>query len=228
MPNENADNPGFEVVLEEAIEAKRAEVRTYLPGEVLSYDHEDQRAKVRPTVTLRRRDPETDEAKFYTPIIANVPVAFPSSSGHSITFPLSEGDTVELQFASRSLDEWLESGTDSAPIEPNDPRRHDVTDVVARPTLRSFADALGDERRDPDALVIYSDDEIHLGSDDPDQFVALADDVKSEISSLSSTVNALVTAYNGHTHDGNVVAPTAQGVPHSGVGDVDSDKVKAD
>ena len=76
----------------------------------------------------------------------NCPVLFPQGGGYSITFPLESGDPVKLSVAARSLDEWLtDGGTD---VEPADPRRFDLEDAIVEPGIRSFAQALADDRLD--------------------------------------------------------------------------------
>jgi len=214
----------LEDIIIEAIDAMRAEVRTSIPGEILSYDHSEQRATVKPTVKLRRKNPESGESEFYEPApITNVPVQFDSSSNHAITFPLSEGDTGEIKFQSRAIGKWLQTGVSGT--EHEDPRRHDISDAVFEPGLRAFVDALGSSRLDADALVVASDDEIHLGSGglSTDKLVALAAKVEQELSDLKSTVDDFVDDYNAHTHgNGQNLAPSASGESASKHGSIDS------
>ena len=55
---------------------------------------------------------------------------FPGAGGYRITFPVAEGDTGLLLFAESSLDKWLVSG---GTVDPEDDRRHDLTDAVFLP-----------------------------------------------------------------------------------------------
>ncbi|MFB6375285.1 MAG: Gp138 family membrane-puncturing spike protein, partial [Bradymonadaceae bacterium] len=167
----------------------------------------------------------TDEIERRSmPVVPNVPVAFPSAGSMQMTWPLEEGDTVLMLWSERSLDEWLTTG--ASRTQPSDNRRHDVSDAIALPQLRSFADAV---EATGDNVVLNTDSglEIHLGTPDPSQYVALADDVEGELESTRST-------YNSHTHNYMVPASPAGTVPTQGpnqtrssIGDVGADDVKA-
>jgi hypothetical protein len=122
-------------------------------------------------------------------------VRFPGGDGDrfSMSWPLAEGDTVKLVVADRSIDEWLTEGGED--VTPSDLRKHDFSDAIVEPGLRSFADALGDGRIDDDALVIGG--ETIKACDDVNanlQQVALAQWVKSEIQDLWN-------ALDDHTHE---------------------------
>lgn len=69
------------------------------------------------------------------PVIPNVPVVWPGAGGYRLTFPIAAGDIVLLVFSDRSLDLWLEKGGE---VDPEDPRRHALSDAIAIPGLRSF------------------------------------------------------------------------------------------
>lgn len=230
--NGDPDHEGIEEAIRKGIETKRAEIRTMIPGAILSYDHTEQRADVQPATQFKKRNEETGELESYTPKpIRNCPVQFPSGGGFSITWPLKPGDTVELRFAMYSLDEWLTSGgTDKDPV---DPRRFDVSDAVVAPGLRSFADALGSSRRDNSAIVIHSPagDEIHLGSANPANWVARDDKVVQELKSLKETIDERVTVFNNHTHpyaDGTTSSPSTTFEEADPVESVASNTVKTE
>lgn len=234
MTDANEQHEGLHRAIELAVEAKIAEVRLPIPGEVKSYDHSKQKATVQPVIKFKRHNPRTDEEEFYQPDpIPNCPVNFPSTQKHSITFALSSGDPVELRFASRSLDEWLVGGGSSSnPTEPSDPRKNNIFDVIVDPGIRAFVNALGDDRIDDEAMVLFAEKEIHLGNADPNQFVAVAKNVASRISRLEQ-------AFQSHTNNYTqpaipiAAAPTtppnnASAVsPNTTVDDVKSSKVKA-
>tara|TARA_R110000823_G_scaffold261418_10_gene382198 strand:- start:4956 stop:5714 length:759 start_codon:yes stop_codon:yes gene_type:complete len=109
------------------------------------------------------------------PTIVDVPVIFPASNLSCITFPLNKGDTVLLVFSQRSLDNWL-STTEATQINPQDTRRHDLSDAVAIPGLFSFPRAPNDPLKhtlihDTDDLVIThnlntsNENEVRLKAD---------------------------------------------------------------
>lgn len=227
------DNPDIPDVIGEVIRAETARIRTVIPGKVVAYDHAEQRADVRPKIRSSYRDPDTDERETYLPqIIRNCPVSFPQGGGFSLTFPLAEGDPVELHFASRSLDEWLAGGGDD--VTPEDVRRHDLTDAIVHPGIRSFANALGSDRIDEGALVIFGH-EIHLGSAGlgSSKLVALASKVESELSSLRTQIqnhthNVVVNGSAAPTGSGDATLATTPAPTITPVGDVSADKVKAE
>lgn len=111
--------------IEAVIESKLSELNTGMPAVVISYDPARNRAVVRPSLPKALADGSTLES----PTIAEVPVMWPSSGVSAMTWPLPAGSQVWLDFGQRSLDGWL-SGNDAPP---DDPRRFDLTDAVARP-----------------------------------------------------------------------------------------------
>ncbi|EHL99388.1 hypothetical protein HMPREF9946_03150 [Acetobacteraceae bacterium AT-5844] len=115
----------FTGAIEAAVGSILSDINTSMPGVIVSYDAGRNRAVVRPTLPKRLADGTTLEA----PTIAEVPVLWPTGGGGSFTFPIRPGDQVWLEFSQRSLDGWL-GGNDTAP---DDPRRFDLSDCVARP-----------------------------------------------------------------------------------------------
>jgi hypothetical protein len=74
------------------------------------------------------------------PVLASVPVYFPSGGGFTLTFPVSPGDECLVIFNDRQIDNWLTSGAGNAPSVP---RLHDLSDGVALVGLRNNTRALG-------------------------------------------------------------------------------------
>lgn len=231
------DKPGLSDILAGALERGQAKIRTILPGRVLEYDHEKQRATVQPTIRVSYQNPDNDERETELPApIANCPVSFPSGDEFAITWPLKKNDEVELRFCSHSIDEWLTSG--SADNEPQDRRRFDWQDCIVYPGLRSFAHALSEDRLSENAMVLScGNKEIHLAEADPSDWIALASKVESELSSMRSTLNSLISLYNSHVHTQTMplipIAPSpvsstpSQASSHGNIGDVGSDKVRS-
>jgi hypothetical protein len=199
-----------------AIESKVAAVRTSIPGKVESYDHSEQRASVRLVNKLPRENPDTGEIEYYTPQpIANCPVQFPQGSGgdYALTFPLERGDPVRIDFQMRSIDGWMTAGTEDN--EEADPRKHNLTDAVVVPGIRSFANALAEDRLD-DSSMVLSATEIHLGSARPANWVARNDRVEAELQDIRSKLAALKAAFDSHTHTivlSPAAAPSGGGQP---------------
>jgi hypothetical protein len=218
MPGET---PGLGELLAEAVAFARGSIATAIPATVVAYDPARQAVTVKPTVSGRYQDPETGAlVPFPLPTISNVPVAFPSSAGFAITWPLAPGDTVYLVVADSSLDEWKAGG---APENvPQDVRRFDLTDAIALPGLRPFSRPIPATGWSPEALVLQGVD-IRLGSSVAVDFVALAGLVAAELAKL-------VTTFNAHTHVSAAPgSPTAAPVPLAeSPGNVASAKVRSE
>ena len=184
-------------VAKEFARAATASVNVALPATVQSYDKDTQKVSVKIVQSFRRKDAtkkgQADEIVAYrTPIIAGVPVAWWGAGDFSFTCPLAVGDTGLLVFVDRSMDEWLATGAEET--EPADTRRHDLTDAVFIPGLRSFAAAIAANGLSDDAAVLKADklivhcDDIKLGSSAASDAVALKSLVESELASIRSEV----------------------------------------
>jgi hypothetical protein len=121
-------------LIKQAVENRVSQVHTSIPGRVESYDASKRKASIKPLVKRRYRDGRVDDM----PVVVNVPVVFPEGGGARITFPVSRGDTGLLVFAERSIDVWLSRGGD---VDPNDFRKHDISDGVFIPGLHPFNSA---------------------------------------------------------------------------------------
>lgn len=191
MTTHQSDTPELAAIMRAAVGEAIAKIHTSMPAKIVSYDRATQRAVVQPAIQGKYRDPVTEEVvNVELPQIARVPVAFPSAAGFSITWDLSAGDPVTLIFAERSLDEWLTTGNGSN--EAADPRRFDLSDAIAIPGGRSFADAIPPAGVESGTMVIRAP-LIKLGSASASKWIALADDVKTRL-------NAIESAFNTHTH----------------------------
>lgn len=243
---EYSRSPDLAELLRMAIAANQANVHVSLPGSVEAYDAERQVADVKPL--LRRPLVAADGTELDAeslPILMDVPIAFPRGGGFFMSLPLVRGDLVHLVFVERSMDQWLDG--EGAETTPLDYRMHSLADAVAYPGLYPRGLPLADAHvenmvlgLDGDTAAHFRPDgEIHLGSDEATDYIALADLVKTEISALRDTVNSLVTAYNAHIHittatvgasptPGIISPTTSTATPPAAVGDVAATKVKAD
>lgn len=123
---QGSTTPTLTEVFKQALDSFAAEMRVSAPAEVVRYDHKKQLVDVRPYHKKKYRDGKTADA----PIIYNVPVAFPRAGEAFISLPIGVGHTVMLVFSDRSLEKWLSSGASG---EPDDTRKHHVSDAVAIP-----------------------------------------------------------------------------------------------
>ena len=178
-------------------ESMAAQIHTALPGKIVRYDSSAQKADVQPLIKDRYVD-EAGALQVRTlPVIPAVPVQFPGAGGYRITFPVAEGDTGLLLFAESSLDKWLVSG---GTVDPEDDRRHDLTDAVFLPGLRDFGHALASAPTDratfgkDDGLQIHiSPSLVTVGSNSPAdlEYAALGDALQTWCGQIYTWLAAL-------------------------------------
>lgn len=239
--------PTLPEVIRFAIDARLRDVHVALPGRVESYDAEEQKADVKPMVRDLVPTRNGEEVEETLPIIPNVPVMFPRGGTYFITFPLAVGDFVLLVFNERSIDNWA-SGN-GAEKNPDDFRTHNLTDAVAIPGFYPFSQAIGESSIDSNMVLgkdggstvhIKDDGEIHLGKENPSEFVALAQKVLNNLTSLQTWLDQHKHSTLSYTGPGVVPGPlvlttTPQSLPIPPTPDpsptpssVESSKVKAE
>lgn len=128
------ETPTLAQVLQDAIDAKICELHVCLPARVESYDAGTQKANVKPLLQKKY----VDGRVVSLPIVNNVPVIMPRTGKAFLSLPLAPGDTVTLLFAERSLDKWKSTGGE---VNPDDPRKHNLSDAFAIPGGYSFNEA---------------------------------------------------------------------------------------
>jgi hypothetical protein len=129
MPNPVTLNDAAKAV----VDYRLNNVHTALPGSIVSYDYTVQKASVQPLLNKVW----ADGTNTPYPVLENVPVLFPRAGGGGFTFPVVEGDTCLLLFIERSTDLWLTVG---GQVNPDDPRKFDLSDGVALMGLFPFTE----------------------------------------------------------------------------------------
>lgn len=182
--------PTFTDNVREAARSAVAGVNVALPATVVSYDAVTQTATIRVVPCFRRKDPSQGGAVvcYSPPDVPGVPVAFPGAGDWSITWPLAAGDSGVLLVCDRSTDEWRSEG--GTRTEPQDPRRHNLTDGVFLPGARSPAEALAAAGYDASALVIAGSG-IKLGSSSADERVILGDEFLTDLQAVLTELAAI-------------------------------------
>jgi len=214
--------PTLANILQRAIELQLRGIFTMLPGRIESYDPATQLANVKPLLKVSipgatTADGETTEAELSEelPIIPNVKVQFPrvraAVSGGTLDahmyFPVKAGAEVMLIFSMMSLDKWS-AGDGLDPIDPQDPRHHDLSDSIA--IVGMYPDGTPISGLDDDDIRIVLDhpvggrSEIGLGGDTgdawliPDPAVAcyaqLGEKDAAELGVLGETLHAKLYA----------------------------------
>lgn len=150
--------PTLGAVIETGARTVLAEAHTALPGRVVSYDDDLQRATVEIPVRERRRPDELDGEPTYTdmPPVLEAPVVHPRGAGWHFHHELQRGDPVLLVIAERSIEEWIATG--DAAIDPADPRRFDLSDAYVLPGGAPRPQATPASARKAGALTLSSTD----------------------------------------------------------------------
>ena len=154
--------PQLSDVIRAAVAARLVSVYTSIPATVVDYDEDTQ------TITAQINilgasyiDEFGNTNRVNIGPINRVPVCFPGTGAYSITWPLSQGDTVKLDFACGSIDRWMSLGGQG--VDPMDDRRFAKDDAMAMPGLRAIPDVLTSAAFDSAAMVIGAP-MIKLGS----------------------------------------------------------------
>lgn len=224
-------SPQLEEVLKSAIEQRLVQLHTSMPGVIAKYDPQKQVADVRPAI--KRKYPNGEVIEL--PLLTNVPVAHPRAGKARIHLPLKEGDSVEICFSERSIENWNAKG---GIVDPEDPRKHHLSDAYVKPCLYPNKEPFSVTV--PDAIEIVNDtaeifikadgsvsikaSQLLLGDHSLSEFVAIASKVKQEIKALSDYVKTHTHPYvDSPVGPSNTSAPAS---PPPTVNDVASAKVK--
>jgi len=113
-------------IIREAVRSEMLNLHTSMPGTIISFDPDDQTVEVQLDLKFRRSvsggyvEEEVD-------VLKDVPIIYPRANNYSLTMPIVPGDTCEVRFMERSIDNWLlEGGT----VSPEDYRHHSLSDAV--------------------------------------------------------------------------------------------------
>lgn len=209
MSSSNSQDRDICEVMEQLRQQWLGAVYTAIPAAVTSYNPATQLAEVQPLVMRLRTLPNGDEVTEPEPVVPGVPVMWRGSvdGTYAETFPLAPGDTGMLWHCHGSIDRWRGLGG-ANPVDPDDDRRHDLSDGVFSPGLRSV----------PNALLSYATDawviaapKVRLGSTDANGDVVVQ-------SALDDFLAALTTAASTDTSGALAKLKTALQALNLGVG----------
>jgi hypothetical protein len=191
------------VVLEELLknsnERLKAEIHCSLPGKVVSYDHNLQKAKIKPL--LNKKYIESGDTVELN-VIDSVLVVWPSSND-SKTFmhlPLFPGDRGVIHFIDRSIEEWL-SG-EGKEVLPKHKRRHDINDAIFVPGLNPFKKSFS-PANNADVIIKHSNITLNL---DPSGKLSIVNTSEELITVLVDVVKELQNIIV-NTGTGQVIPP---------------------
>lgn len=107
-------------------------VNTSIPGEIIAFDNKTQTCTVKPCIRRLFVDDGGQKKTFDYPKVFECPVFFPYSttSGFSMTYPVSPGDQCLIIFSQKSLDNWLRFGSVQDPAESDFSRCLSMNDAI--------------------------------------------------------------------------------------------------
>ena len=201
--------PDLRDILQAHLAHLAATLRVCLPGRVEAYDAAANTASIQPLLPelVEGVSPDDVPVSHSLPLLTGVPVLLLAAGGVSLTMVPQQGDLVTLLVADRCMDLLFTNGQSN---EPGDSRRHDLMDAMALPAFFTAqavpTDAgtasigMASTTGAPGLRIHFSASTLALGEANPSFSVALAEKVLSEMQALRATVNALVSAFNAHTH----------------------------
>ena len=160
-------------------------IHTCMPGRIEKYDSKTRKATVLPLIKKKYLDGEVIPFKP----IEEVPVMFYGVNAAGLRLPENEfiGQTVTLIFAERSLDFWLEKGTET---EPGLRRKFDLTDAIAILSLNSFNN---EDQGGENLEVFFKEGVVRIK---PDGMIEMGKDTFLKLINEN-----FKTLYNNHVHN---------------------------
>lgn len=165
-------------------------VRTSVPGHVLSFDPDTQLAEVQIGLMM---DDRQGNSQARRPIV-RVPVQFWGGSGGTLECRISAGVEGVIFFSQECIDSWVDQG--GVAIKP-EPRRFSINDAYFTPGFRSV----------PGAIKDFSNDGIRLRNESGSVHAWLKDD--SSIT-LSNGAGFIVIGADGTVNiNGVLISPAS-------------------
>lgn len=146
-------------------------MRTSVPGHVLSFDPATQMAEVQIGLMLEDRLGSQQPRR---PII-HVPVQFWGAAGGTLECRVASNTEGVLFFSQECIDSWVDQGGVAVKSEP---RRFSINDAYFIPGVRSI----------PGAITDFSNDGIRLRSNDGSAYFWIHDDKTLEMDGVSLNV----------------------------------------
>jgi hypothetical protein len=213
--------PTMQKVIDAAVEAGLADIRTVVPAKVVKWDATKGRADCQVLVKVPYHDEEDDRQVKSFPVVPGVPVQFFGAGGYRFTCPISDGTVTidevrapatmgSLFFSHVSLDKWL-SGT-GREVDPELDHHHAPADAIFVPGLMPFGSPWSSIPTDHATIGCDSGVQIHfhsttiaIGDESGNDFVALASKVKAWLDAF----NAAVTGWTPVANDGGAALKLA-------------------
>jgi hypothetical protein len=180
--------PDFTDVLLRVFEAARSQEFGPILASVETYDATRGVCDATPIVAV-----SIDGELVQLPTLRCIPVQWPGGGGigagsGAFTAPLAKGDVVELSPQMADFSGWQTHG--ALGQEPPDPRRSQLSDVVAKPRFRPMNSPLPAEALANDGPVVYGPTAVYLARSVAADFVALASKVNAHLTALQTYLDS--------------------------------------
>ncbi|MFV3292279.1 Gp138 family membrane-puncturing spike protein [Pseudomonas sp. NY11955] len=165
-------------------------VRTSVPGHVLSFDPDTQLAEVQIGLMLEDRLGNSEPRR---PIV-RVPVQFWGATGGTLECRVAEGVEGSIMFSQECIDSWVDQG---GVAEKSEPRRFSINDAYFLPGVRSV----------PGAITNFANDGIRLRNNSGSMYAWLKDDASIALSNGAGFIN--IEADGTVNINGVTISPTS-------------------
>lgn len=196
-----------------ALQGWQSGIWTALPAIVQSFDPVAGTVTAVPSIQAQFLQQDGSWKWVTMPLLADVPVIFPSGGGFTWTFPIAQNDECLVVFSSRCIDDWWQTG--QIGLQP-ELRMHDLSDGFAIVGPRSKPKALSGVST---TSVVLRDNagnmKIEMTPTTININATTAVNVTAPAITLGSTVKKLVnelfqTLFNNHVHS---LSPGTTGTP---------------
>lgn len=164
------------------LDGRQSGMWTALPCIVTKVNFSQMTIEAQPAIKGVNYDQNNNATYVNLPLIADVPLVFPSAGDFMITLPIAAGDEVLVVFASRCIDDWWQSSQIGMPIEM---RMHDLSDGFAIPGPKSV----------PNVFPGISTTDLQIRNKAGTSFISLGADGNVKITAPLTTIdgNLVVT-----------------------------------
>lgn len=181
----------FQQALDGAIDGKIQQVRTCIPGKIVSYDATKRTATIQLLIKRRRRE-GGEIVQEEIPQLTEVPQRNMRTAQAEIHFPVKANDKVLVFIHDRDVDNFRKTGESS---ETETLRRHDLSDAFFMPGCFEDSDVIALDSGDENNVVIYNnstklaitpDGSVKFGSDgsSSDNPIVLGTEIKEKLEAI--------------------------------------------
>lgn len=178
------------------VDARLLDVHTQLRGTVVSYDETNKTCVVELGTKRAISDGAGGVVYQKLPNLLDVPVAWPSSGGFVLHWPLPAGSSVFVTFDEQDSQRWEDTGQAS---EPGWLERFGLSSALAHPYAREAVVTTG--------ACMVCPSPFSFGDSTAAKAVAIAEKVEAQLSTLKSAISgaAVVASDGGAAFKANIL-----------------------